>query len=78
MKYKTIVDNLNVYYKDEVIEQLKEGSIIEVEKITPAIDQYGRSIKIAVLKDGNEIIAEFAGKVTIEPVKTKTSKKGDK
>lgn len=68
-KYKTIVDNLNVYYNDEVIEVLKIGTTIEVEKIIPEVDHYGREFELAILKDGNEIIASFEGKSSIEIIK---------
>ena len=68
-KYKTIVDNLNVYYNDEVIEVLKIGTTIEVEKIIPGKDIYNRNIELAILKDGNEIIASFEGKSSIEIIK---------
>ena len=68
-KYKTIVDNLNVYYNDEVIEVLKKGTTIEVEKIIPGKDIYNRNIELAILKDGNEIIASFEGKSSIEIIK---------
>jgi len=68
-KYKTIVDNLNVYYNDEVIEVLKIGTTIEVEKIIPGKDIYNRNIELAILKDGNEIIASFEGRSSIEIIK---------
>ena len=68
-KYRTIVDNLNVYYNNEVIEVLKKGTTIEVEKILPDIDSYGRDFELAILKDENEIIASFEGKSSIEIIK---------
>lgn len=68
-KYKTIVDNLNVYYNNEVIEVLKKGTTIEVEKIVPKIDNYSRDLELAILKDGNEIIASFEGRSSIEIIK---------
>ena len=68
-KYRTIVDNLNVYYNDEVIEVLKKGTTIEVEKIIPEVDNYSRDLELAILKDGNEIIASFEGRSTIEIIK---------
>ena len=68
-KYKTIVDNLNVYYNNEVIEVLKKGTTIEVEKIIPGVDNYGRELELAILKDGNEIIASLEGKSSIEIIK---------
>lgn len=75
-KYKTIIDNVNVYQNDEVIEVLKLGSTIEVEKIVSAIDPYRRKLEIAICKDGNEVVASFNGIRSLEEVKTK--KKGDK
>lgn len=74
-KYKTIVDNVNLRFIDEIVEVLKMGSIVEVEKIYPAKDSLGRNIEIAVCKDGNELIASFNGKPSIEPVKIKSNKK---
>ena len=68
-KYKTIVDNLNVYYNNEVIEVLKKGTTIEVEKIIPEVDNYCRDIELAFLKDGNMIIASFEGRSSIEIIK---------
>ena len=68
-KYKTIVDNLNVYYNDEVIEVLKIGTTIEVEKIIPGKDIYNRDLELAILKDGNMIITSFEGKSSIEIIK---------
>lgn len=68
-KYKTIVDNLNIYYNNEVIEVLKIGTTIEVEKIIPGKDIYNRNIELAILKDGNEIIASFEGRSSIEIIK---------
>ena len=68
-KYKTIVDNLNIYYNNQVIEVLKIGTTIEVEKIIPEVDHYGRDFELAILKDGNEIIASFEGRSSIEIIK---------
>lgn len=76
-KYKTIVDHLNVYYQGEVIEVLEMGSTIEVEKIVEAKDVYNRLFKMAILKDGNELIASNGVINTIVPVKA-VKKKGDK
>lgn len=76
-KYKTIVDHLNVYYQGEVIEVLEMGSTIEVEKIVEAKDIYNRLFKMAILKDGNELIASNGIIETIAPVKV-SKKKGDK
>lgn len=68
-KYKTIVDNLNVYYRDEVVEVLKKGTTIEVEKIIPRVDTFGREFEFAILKDGKEVIASTPGGSTIEIIK---------
>ena len=68
-KYKTIVDNLNVYYNNEVIEVLKKGTTIEVEKIIPGKDIYNRDLELAILKDGNMIITSFEVKSSIEIIK---------
>lgn len=76
-KYKTIVDHLNVYFQGEVIEVLEKGSVIEVEKIVEAKDVYNRLFKMAILKDGNELIASNGVIETIAPIKV-TKKKGDK
>lgn len=76
-KYKTIVDHLNVYFQGEVIEVLEKGSIIEVEKFVEAKDVYNRLFKMAILKDGNELIASNGVIETIAPVKV-SKKKGDK
>lgn len=76
-KYRTIVDHLNVYFQGEVIEVLEMGSTIEVEKIVEAKDVYNRLFKMAILKDGNELIASNGVTNTIVPVKT-VKKKGDK
>ena len=76
-KYRTIVDHLNVYFQGELIEVLEMGSTIEVEKIVEAKDVYNRLFKMAILKDGNELIASNGVINTIVPVKT-VKKKGDK
>lgn len=76
-KYKTIVDNVNLYYNDEVVEVLKIGSTVEVEKIVPTRDIIGRDVEIAKCKDGNTLIASFNGTVSIELIKTKSKKKGE-
>ena len=76
-KYKTIVDHLNIHFQGEVIEVLEKGSIIEVEKIVEAKDIYNRLFKVAILKDGNELVASNGVIETIAPVKT-VKKKGDK
>ena len=68
-KYKTIVDNLIVRNNDELVKILKVGTTIEVEKIIPDVDYYGRDIELAILKDGNEIMASFEGKSSIEIIK---------
>lgn len=80
-KYKTVVDNVNLWYKDEVVEVLKKGTTLEVEKIIPGYSMKSilpvKKTEIAILKDGYEVIASYNGKNNIELVKTKT-KKGDK
>ena len=68
-KYKTIVDNLIVRNNDEFVKILKVGTTIEVEKIIPGKDIYNRNIELAILKDGNEIIASFEGRSSIEIIK---------
>ena len=69
-KYKTIVDNLIVRNNNnELVKILKVGTTIEVEKIIPGVDHYGRYFELAILKDGNEIIASFEGKSSIEIIK---------
>ena len=68
-KYKTIVDNLIVRNNDELVKILKVGTTIEVEKIIPEVDHYGRDFELAILKDGNEIIASFEGRSSIEIIK---------
>ena len=69
-KYKTIVDKLIVRNDDdELVKILKVGTTIEVEKIIPEVDYYARPIELAILKDGNEIMASFEGKPSIEIIK---------
>ncbi len=78
-KYKTIVDNVNLWLNDEVVEVLNKGTIIEVEKIIPGYSMKSvipvKTTEIAVLKDGYEVIASYNGKPSIEVVKTKSNKK---
>lgn len=78
-KYKTIVDNLNVYYNDEVAKTLPIGTTIEVEKFLEGYELSGiipqNNKTIAILKDGYEIIARYKDKETIKLVRTK--KKGE-
>lgn len=68
-KYKTIVDNLIVRDNDKLVKILKVGTTIEVDKIISAKDNYNRDIELAILKDGNEIIASFEGRSSIEIIK---------
>lgn len=74
-KYKTIVDNVNLWSNGEVVEVLKIGSTVEIEKIEPVKEVAGHSIEVAICKDGNTLIASFNGKPSIEAVKTKSTKK---
>ena len=74
-KYKTIVDNVNLWSNGEVVEVLKIGSTIEIEKIKPVKEVAGHSIEVAICKDGNTLIASFNGKPSIEAIKTKSNKK---
>ena len=78
-KYKTIVDNVNLWLNDEVVEVLKKGTIIEVEKIIPGYSMKSvipvKTTEIAVLKDGCEVIASYNGKASIESIKNKSTKK---
>ena len=80
-KYKTIVDNVNLWLNDEVVEVLNKGTIIEVEKIIPGYSMKSvipvKTTEIAVLKDGYAVIASFNGKASIEAIKTKSKKKGE-
>lgn len=74
-KYKTIADNVNLWCDGEVVEVLKIGSTIEVEKIVKSKDIYDRDLEIGICKDENTLIASFNGKPSIEPVKIKSNKK---
>ena len=74
-KYKTIVDNVNLWLNDEVVEVLKIGSTVEIEKIEPVKEVAGHSIEVAICKDGNTLIASFNGKPSIEAIKAKSTKK---
>ena len=74
-KYKTIVDNVNLWSDGEVVEVLKIGSSVEIEKIEPVKEVAGHSIEVAICKDGNTLIASFNGKASIEAVKIKSNKK---
>ena len=76
-KYKTIVDNVNLWNDGEVIEVLKIGSTVEIEKIEPVKEVAGHSIEVAICKDGNTLITSFNGKPSIEAIKTKSKKKGE-
>lgn len=74
-KYKTLVDNVNLWNDGEVVEVLKVGSTVEIEKIEPVKEVAGHSIEVAICKDGNTLIASFNGKASIELVKIKSNKK---
>ena len=76
-KYKTIVNNVNLWHGEEVIEVLNIGSTIEVEKIESYTDSMKRTFELATCKDGSVLIASFNGKPSIEAIKTKSKKKGE-
>ena len=76
-KYKTIVNNVNLWYGEEVIKVLNVGSTIEVEKIESYTDTMKRTFELATCKDGSVLIASFNGKPSIEAIKTKSKKKGE-
>lgn len=72
--YKTIKNFVNLYDPDDkVIDYLPEGTKLEVSEIIRS----GKDQKIAILSDGNYVIASYKNIEAIQPVK-KTSKKGSK
>ena len=72
--YKTIKNFVNLYDADDkVIDYLPEGTKLEVSEIIRS----GKDQKIAILSDGNYVIASYKNIEAIQPVK-KTSKKGSK
>lgn len=72
--YKTIKNFVNLYDPDDkVIDYLPEGTKLDVSEIIRS----GKDRKIAILSDGNYVVASYRNIEAIQPVK-KTSKKGSK
>lgn len=72
-KYKTIRDNVNVYLNNELVDTLKIGTTVAVEKMV----NIGNNKSIALLEDGKEIIAKWNDKECLEKIQIKKRKKGE-